>query len=336
VDDTIADNRGSDALQVLEWGVRRYPWVLVLSIVVCAGLLPLVSILQRPTYAATSLVVARSAEVDLAALPRYGQAVFDDGTVARQVGQVLGVSSTDVVPSIASVEAIQDSVVFRVVGRSGSPERAARISNVAARAFVRRLNVPGAGVGDFIIQSKASRPNKPEPAVPGLPYSPLLGGAAGVFIGVGVIGLMLLVTRPVIDGVSAAALAGVPLLATLKVRRPEGESSIGREDVAGLAYLGRQLRAIGSDAVFLVDPPGWPGLATPLARLLGADERARATQDGPASGAPSRPPVAGSDEPGLPRAVILANEGERARAILGTFTDYPTAAGVVFVRLRAS
>ncbi|MFP5218771.1 MAG: hypothetical protein ACLGIG_03425, partial [Actinomycetes bacterium] len=67
----------------VRWAVRAYAPLLVLSIVIAMLVVPWVLRAQAQTvYESQALVVARQFTLPLAALPRYGEAVFDNGAVA--------------------------------------------------------------------------------------------------------------------------------------------------------------------------------------------------------------------------------------------------------------
>jgi hypothetical protein len=110
---------------------------------------------QQPPATAEAIVIAQRLDMDLPALPDYGNAVFSNGEVAEAVAAEHGGQPDDIVPARASVVVEPDSIVLRVIGHDTDLETAADIANTAAKAFVEQLNNAGTGVGVFTLQSPA-------------------------------------------------------------------------------------------------------------------------------------------------------------------------------------
>jgi hypothetical protein len=141
---------------MVRWG-RRNRLLLVAWVVIVAVAVP-VALLNRDTSSdAEALVIARTLDMSLEALPGHAEAVFNNGAVARAVAGTYGDQAAEVVPDQVSLAVEPDSVVLRVIGHDPDPETAADIANLAAMAFVDELNTAGAGVGTFVIQAEADQ-----------------------------------------------------------------------------------------------------------------------------------------------------------------------------------
>jgi hypothetical protein len=140
---------------VPEHRVRRGRLVLV-ALLVGAVLLPVALLMRSEEQAdAQALVIAQDLDVDIRALPRYAEAVFQDGQVARAVADELGVDASEVVPDRVSLVSEPDTIVLVIVGHAEDGATAERVADVAADAYVRQLNAAGAGVGEFALQASA-------------------------------------------------------------------------------------------------------------------------------------------------------------------------------------
>ena len=137
----------------------RYRRLLVLALLAGAVLVPAAVLMRGGQQVdAQALVIAQRLDVELAALPRYAEAVFHDGRVARAVAEELGVDASEVVPDRVSLVSEPDGIALLVVGHAEDEATAARIADVAAEAYVHQLNAAGAGVGDFALQQAAGPP----------------------------------------------------------------------------------------------------------------------------------------------------------------------------------
>src|SRR3954467_2722905 len=81
---------GSDALAVLRWGLRRYVLLFVACLLLGAVAAPYAASKLTPPPTAEALVITQVLDTSLTALPRYAQAVFNDGRVAKAVKDMLG------------------------------------------------------------------------------------------------------------------------------------------------------------------------------------------------------------------------------------------------------
>jgi capsular polysaccharide biosynthesis protein len=247
---------GTDAVGMLRWGLRRYRLVFLVCLLLGGALGPLAALQRNVPVEAEALVVAQRLDMDLTALPRYGQAVFNNGDVTRAILARLGSDGSydDVIPDRVQLVAEQDSIIFRVLGRDTDPKTAADIANTAAETFVDTLNGPGAGVGTFALQSAAMAPAARADTPDALLAIPV-GIGAGVLLGLAVVCVLLVARRPVVDPVDAEEATGVSALGSVIVpRTPKGR--IARpEDLAGLAPVCRRLLALPTPIVVLVSRP---------------------------------------------------------------------------------
>ncbi|MDP8929577.1 MAG: hypothetical protein M3O70_13650 [Actinomycetota bacterium] len=245
---------GSDAVVTLRWGLRHYWWLFAV-VAIAVGILAPVLVLVRPvTYDSEALVVAQRLDMNLAALPRYAEVVFDNGEVARTVAAQFGYGGDleDVVPDRVSLVAEQDSVVFTVIGHHPSPETAAEIANVAAAAFTSALNVPGEGVGTFTILAQAVPQPEPAEATDGLALAIPVGLAAGVLLGSAAVATLLVLRRPVLEAADAEQVTGVPAIGSVAVPRTRQREFPPAQGIIGVIPLCRSVLAIPSRAVLLV------------------------------------------------------------------------------------
>jgi capsular polysaccharide biosynthesis protein len=246
---------GSDAVGVLRWGLRRYRLLFCVCLLVGAAVAPFAaSKLDRPADS-EALIIAQRLDMSLTALPRYGEAVFNDGQVAQAVSPLSdGVAYKDIVPDKVSLVADQDSIVFRVVGHDPDPNTAADIANTAAATFIQSLNAPGVGVGAFT----QLRPAEP-PAATGKGVSRLLaipvGIATGLMLGLAAVSLLLVGRRPVIDAAGVEEATGVPPLGTVTVPRTRRGQFARPDQFPGLIPVCRRLLRLQMPTIVLVSQP---------------------------------------------------------------------------------
>ena len=247
----------TDAVGVLGWGMRRYG-ALFLACFLLGGLVVPYLVLSYETPAeAKALVIAQRLDMDLEALPRYGEAVFSNGEVARAVASrfpdVGG--EEDLIPERLYMLAEQDSLVLTVVGRDGDRQVAADIANVAAGAYVQALNTAGPGVGLFVLQSPAEPPTAGGGNPFGTTVAIALGIAAGLALALAAISVVLVARRPVVDAADAEQLTGVPVLGTVGVPRAGRDGHAPAEDFRGLVPVCRRLLSLGTPTVVVVSNP---------------------------------------------------------------------------------
>lgn len=252
----------------VRWAVRAYAPLLVLSIAVAMVLVPWVLRSQAETvYESQALVVARQFTLPLAALPRYGEAVFNNGAVAADVGRRYGLSTAggSLIPDKLSVVTGQDSVVMTVTARDEDPQLAADIANTAAEAYLDELNRPGPGLAVFVLQSPATPSAEPATRAPGTPVQLAVGAVAGGLLGLGLVGLLYVLRRPVVDPHDIETLVGAPVLGV--VRFP-GRTVHDPNAVPGLAPVARALARSAAHDVYVVSPPDRRAQRAAVARML--------------------------------------------------------------------
>jgi hypothetical protein len=255
---------------LLRWGLRRYRLVVLACMLLVTVALPWAVQQQADeTYEAQALVVAQTSEIPLDALPRYAEAVFYNGAVARQVALALNVPGDplDLVPGRLSVITAQDSIVMTVLGRHGDPNVAAQVANEGARAYVTELNRPGPELGVFTLQSAAAPPVQPLETGPSTAVGLVIGALAGAALGFGLLGLVLNARRPVLESARFENLVGAPVLSVLALPRGAGPDMDPRM-VVGLAPLVRHLAALPQSVVHVVSPPGLDKQRSTVAALL--------------------------------------------------------------------
>lgn len=265
----------SDAISVLRWGLRHYAALFIASVIGVAVVVPLLISQGGARYEASALVVAQRLDMDLTALPRYAEATFGNGEVARAVAARFGNVGTAgaIIPDRVSLRADQDSIVLQVVGHDGSAEGAADLANTAAVAFVAQLNLPGEGVGIFSVQSPAAPSAQPVPRLAGAPVALIVGLGAGVFLGLALVSLLLVLRRPVLDAGDATEITGVPVMGTVTLPRLRPGQPPRPTDVAGLIPVCRRLLVMHPTVVLLMGAGGSQTsrrqLCVAMARVLG-------------------------------------------------------------------
>ena len=240
-----------DVLATWGWGLRRYAWIVVLLVVGLGVLVPVAQAGSADVYEAQAQVGPTKALVlpNLDPLPRFAQSVFANGSVARDVRDELGLpAGAPVIPGDVDLTTAQDNPVMVIHGKGSSPSTAAAVANRAAVTFVAELNKYSASVGTFGVQHIAVPPTKPLPKVIGGVWAPVVGALAGLVAGCGVVGLILLVRRPVVGASSAGATTGLPVLGTVPLPRRGPPRDEGR---MGLTALSRRLLTEDHEVVYV-------------------------------------------------------------------------------------
>lgn len=244
---TVRDE--GDALAVLGWGLRNYAWILVLSVCALGIAIPLAADRAPETYEAQAQVGPSTAlNLDnIDPLPRLGESLFRNGSVANAVRRSFDPPlppSEEVIPQRVSLITAQDNVVLTVVGRAADPREAAGLATVAAETLRDQLNKYEDPVGLFAIQRDAAPPGNP---VPRLGTAPAIGIGvlAGVLVGLGIIGLLLLRRRPVLSVESAQAATGARVLGQVWLGRSSSEAR-------GLPQLCHTILSAGCEELLLV------------------------------------------------------------------------------------
>ncbi|MDT0277374.1 YveK family protein [Blastococcus goldschmidtiae] len=247
---------GTDAVGALRWGLQRY-FPVFLACLLLGGLLAPFAVLRVESPAeADALVIAQRLDMDLEALARYGEAVFNNGPVAQAVAGRYGAGGDfqDVIPDRVSLLATQDSIVFEVTGRDPDPDVAAGIANTAAEAFVEELNSAGVGVGIFAVQSPAVPPAE-APSGTSTTVATAVGIAAGLLLGLVAVSLLLVVRRPVITPQDAEEATGVRALGVVAVPGTKRGQVAPPHAFAGLIPVCRRLLALSMPTILLLSRP---------------------------------------------------------------------------------
>jgi capsular polysaccharide biosynthesis protein len=237
---------------VLRWGLRRYRALMIVCLLLGAAVAPFAALQRDIPADAQALVVVQRLDMDLVALPRYGDAVFNNGSVAQAVAAQFGDLGdfADIIPNRVSLVAEQDSIVFAVVGHDVNPKTAADIANVAANTFVTALNSAGVGVGSFTLQSPAQPPPVHGNSL-GTFLAVPVGVVAGLVLGLAAVSTVLVARRPVIDGADAEDATGVLALGTVTVPRTRRGTFARPADFTGLVPVCRRLLALPTPIIVL-------------------------------------------------------------------------------------
>jgi capsular polysaccharide biosynthesis protein len=344
---------GSDALGVLRWGLRRYRVLFVACLLLGIAVLPYAaSRLVKPADA-EALVITQRLDMDLTALPRYGEAIFNNGEVAQAVAAQFGDGGDmgDVIPDRVSLVADQDSIVYRVVGHDPDPQTAADIANAATTTFIEALNVPGVGVGAFALLSPAEPPAAPGRGVSRLVAVPV-GVATGVVLGLALVSILLVVRRPVIDPAGVEEATGVRSLGTVTLPRTRRGQFARTDDFRGLIPVCRRLLRLKTPTIVLVSRSRDEGVRQHVSvaltdvlmrirevRLTGPAHLQQVIEDRRAGLAPnaersdrsdagaltvvdSTDPLDLVQPPELTAAVLVAREGVSSAALRGAVLDH--------------
>jgi hypothetical protein len=234
------------------WCLRHYSWVLIACLLAGAAT-PLLLAPAAADYEADALVVARQLTARPQALPELGASVFGDGAVAAAVAADpdVGGSPSDMIPDRLNVVAAKDSVVLVVQAFDTDPVLAAHMANLAAVAFVDELNKPGAGVGQFAVQTQAIVPFEPATILPPRTRA-TLGGLAGFALGLGLVALLGIIRRPVVTARHVTEITGVPLLGTVQLPRTRRGRYAGPLGIGGIANVTRWLANLPPGRLLLI------------------------------------------------------------------------------------
>jgi capsular polysaccharide biosynthesis protein len=324
-------------MRTLRWGLGRYRILLVLCALLMTVGLPAYAASQPSHYDSEALVVADTLKIQLVALPRYGQAVFNNGAVARRVAETFvgNGGPAAVVPLRVSVTTPQDSLIFHVVGHDTDPKRAAGIADLAAAVFTKQLNASGPGVGSFTVQANASTPKQTAVRLRALPYQRAVGLLAGLALGLSIVAFILVVRQPVIGAEDAVEVGGTPVFGTVVMRRRPRWKRATVEGAVGLVPLCRRLIGVGATRVLVVGPPR---RQIETQRIIAAMSAILDQADLP------RPLTIVDDvylpdwlaDPATTATLLVVFQGSSAASVRAVVTDYAAAslAGLVFVRTR--
>ena len=242
---------GGDVFGVFAWGLRKYA-LLVIACTIAFGLI-VPGVLNRvPDQFEAEAQVGPAEELNLSnldALPRLGESVFNNGVVADAIRQSFDPPlprSVSVVPDRVELVAAQDNIVYVVIGRGATPRSAERVANIAAAQFTHELNKYAQSVGSFAIQRLATPPTEPVPTIGGI-TSIGIGLLSGLVAGVGLVSLLLIWRRPVLDAVGAQATAGVPVFGRVRL-------TSSRDGSRGMPQLSRRVLSSQTGMLLLAGP----------------------------------------------------------------------------------
>lgn len=243
-------DRGVDVLGMLRWGLSKYAWVVLVLAAAAGTLLPLAQSQRVDVYEARALVGLQGEPVvqNLDVYPKTGEDIFANGAVARETRKILDLSDTTaVIPQRVELVAQQDALTFPVLARDDDPKRAQRVANTAAAIFA--LQMSSTQTGEFVVQSEAELPVTPLPGFAGGTSAIVIATLAGALAGVGVIAMLLIWRRPVLDPDGAEEATGVPVLG--RVRLPRGSGPVDLQAAAGITAVARRLLTGRSSLVLL-------------------------------------------------------------------------------------
>jgi hypothetical protein len=320
---------GTDVFATLAWGLRRFALLVVAMVLALGVLVPLALSQRSEVYEATAQVgpISPLQLSNTTPLPKIAETVFNNGAVEQRVRGLLGQDSGNVIPSRVRLVAAQDNVVLEVGASASSAKLAMNLANEAATTFSFELNKYAEAVATFALQHRAVQAKK-VPKLAGGYASVALGLLAGLLAGVGLVGLILVIRRPVVHPSTARDVTGSPVLGRITLPR-HGPPTGGDSRAIGL--LCRRLSNTGCPTVLVVAPRS--GQADRLAGLMKESfvrmaelRRAQQRNEGAQAGPPV-PNVAAPDsaEAWLTAAdstytVLVAPEGISSRKLRG-FTD---------------
>lgn len=253
----------SDVMNVLSWGLRKYAWVVALPVLALGLLVPTAMGRATPQYEASAQVgPARVLKLpNLDALPRFGDSVFDNVLTAPEVRRAAGLSPGEPLgPDHVELVVSQDNIIFTVLGRSANPESAKVIADTAAARFTDELNKYTPAVGSFAIQRLATTPVQPVPTIGGGLKARALGIASGLVAGAGLVSLLVLWRRPVIDVQTAEDVTEARVLGRAVLSASRGPQ--------GITLLCRRLLSTPTRLLLLVGPSNTRRDRLRLSRVL--------------------------------------------------------------------
>lgn len=247
----LAPTNEEGAFPMLKWAAAHYGWMVLLGVLL-GGLIAA----QAPavtgggTYQAEAVVTARDLVIEPEQLPQTAGAIFSAGEVARTAVDLAGVDidPVELIPDHVRLEPVENTVVLRVVAVDGNAETAAALANGAARGLVMELQRLGAGVGRFALHTPAAVPVEPTSGPPIPPT--VIGVLAGALFGIGVMGLVLVIRRPVIGPDTLASALGHPVAGTLALSSVDATGDL--RFVPQLATIVTDLFPRGDERRFLV------------------------------------------------------------------------------------
>ncbi|MGH2794050.1 MAG: hypothetical protein ACRDKG_07065, partial [Actinomycetota bacterium] len=252
------------------WTVRRYLWVFLFTIPAAVVLLVSTApgtITQQ--YETSALVVAtKRGDLATESMARLYESVFEGGAVAeiavRQ--ENLNIVPQDLIPDYASIEPVENTVAAEVFGTHDEPGVAKRIADGASAALVAELNRVFDGESVFARVAAAPTPEAEVTSVSKV--TPVaLGIAIGIVAGLGIIGLLLTLRRPILGGDEASALVGAPLVGTPTLPAGRGFPAAPSR-VPGLAAMVKRLFPDAAGSVVFIAHTRGEEVRTIVAQLV--------------------------------------------------------------------
>lgn len=246
-------DHGVDVMGMLRWGLLRYAWVVLAFALAVGALLPLLQAQRVDEYEARALVGAQGELVvpNADVLPKTAEDIFGNGTVAQETRTVLQLDeAVPVVPTHVELVTQQDALTFPILARSADPKRAQRAANTAAAIFA--LQMSTTQTGEYVVQSEADLPITPLPVFGSGASSIVIAVLGGALAGVGVVILLLIWRRPVLDSAAAEDATGVPVVGRVLLPRDPDAGNGGT--ASGIAAVARCL-VTGPYALVLLASP---------------------------------------------------------------------------------
>jgi hypothetical protein len=263
----------SEGLGVLAWGLRHYAWVVLLTAVAIAFAVSTMLQQAVPRYEATAQAgpTGRVRLPNIDALPKIGESAFANVYSSEDVLRVAGVDSPDQLTSDdIELVASADNLIYTIVARADDAQEAQDLADEAARQFVNEMNKYTETIGSYAVKTLAQRPTQPSARL-GPVTSWGIGLLSGLVAGFGVVGMILLLRRPVIDSAGTEEAVGVPVFARITLQG--GRSAVR----TGMAPLCRLILSEPTDLVLFVGPPNTlkdrVALSEELVRWLGRVRR---------------------------------------------------------------
>ena len=242
---------GSDVFATLTWGLRRYVLVVLAMVLALGVLVPVLLSRRANEYQATAQVGPDKPLLlpNADPLPRIAESVFNNGAVEESVRKELHEPNGNVIPSKVRLIAAQDNLVLEVQAHASSPEQAIQIANTAAATFVIELNRYQDSVAPFVLAHGASI-SKKVPKIAGGNASVALGLIAGLLGGVALVGLVMVIRRPVVEMSTALDVTGSPVVGRLRLPRHGPQV----DDDRAIGLLCRRLLTTSASTIYLAAP----------------------------------------------------------------------------------
>jgi hypothetical protein len=255
---------GTDVFATLVWGLRRYA-LLVLAMVLALGVVVPVALAHRaPQFEATAQLGPADKLLlpNTDPLPRIAETVFNNGAVEQAIRKLLDQPKGNIIPAKVQLIAAQDNLVLEVVAHAKTATQAMEIADQAANTFLLELNKYSKSVAFFTFTHHATQAKK-VPKLGGGYASVALGLFAGLLAGIGLVGLIMVIRRPVVDVSAAQVVTGAPLIGRISLPRHGPPGAAGDR---GIGLLSRRLLTTSASTIHVAAPSH--GQAQKLADLM--------------------------------------------------------------------